>query len=46
MFHFLFHLFFSTDFNLLVGVELDGFRVKIGCEHHVFVNIHGREIEI
>jgi len=29
-----------------VDVELDGFGVEIGCEHHMFVNMHKREIEI
>ena len=33
------------DFDILVGVELDGFGVEISCEHHMFVNMHQREIE-
>ena len=30
---------------MLVGVELDEFGVETGCEHHMFVNMHQREIE-
>jgi len=30
---------------MLVGVELDGFGVEIGCDHHMFLNMHKREIE-
>ena len=45
MFHFLFHLFCFNDFDILVGVELDGFGVEIGCEHHMFVTMYQREIE-
>ena len=45
MFRFLFHLFCFNDFDMLVGVELDEFGVETGCEHHMFVNMHQREIE-
>ena len=45
MFRFLFHLFCFNDFDMLVGVELDGFGVEIGCEHHMYVNMHQREIK-
>ena len=30
---------------MLGGVKLDEFGVEIGCEHHMFVNMHQREIE-
>ena len=45
MFRFLFHLFCFNDFDRLVGVELDEFRIEIGCEHHMSVNMHQRKIE-
>jgi len=45
MFRFLFHLFYFNDFDMLVDVELDKFGVEIGCEYHMFVNMHQREIE-
>ena len=38
MFRFVFHLFCFNDFDMLVGVELDGFGVEIGCEHHMFAH--------
>ena len=41
-----FHLFCFNDFDMLVDVELNEFGVEIGCEHHMFVNMHQREIEI
>ena len=45
MFVFYFIYFCFNDFDMLVGVELDRFGVEIGCEHHMFVNMHQIEIE-
>ena len=33
MFCFLFHLFCFNDFDMLVGVKLDGLGVEIRCEY-------------
>lgn len=30
---------FFTNFDFLVGVNLEGFRVELGDEHDVFVNM-------
>lgn len=39
MFRCIFHWFFFTNFDFLVGVNLEGFGVELGDEHYVFVNM-------